>query len=145
MVIANGRLAVGDVPGLKSVPMATGMPRSMNVRAGAPWSFMRNQVVTGRTVATTGAAVRRCLGEGGDPGLGRRRQVVGGERADLGGQLGAAGRRELVGVQPGRHAQARRRLEDPARLIGVEDAGLAEHVAEERPPVGGDARAAGPR
>ena len=34
-VIARGRLAVGDVPGLKSVPIATGTPRSMNVRAGA--------------------------------------------------------------------------------------------------------------
>src|SRR6476660_5457424 len=53
-VIARGRLAVGEVPGLKSVPSATGTPRSMNVRAGAPWSFMRNQVVAGRTVATTG-------------------------------------------------------------------------------------------
>ena len=52
-VMASGRLAVGDVPGLKSVPMATGMPRSMKVRAGAPWSFIRNQVVAGSTVATT--------------------------------------------------------------------------------------------
>ena len=53
-VIASGRLAVGDVPGLKSVPIATGMPRSMNVRAGAWWSFIRNQVVAGSSVATTG-------------------------------------------------------------------------------------------
>ena len=53
-VIASGRLAVGDVPGLKSVPIATGTPRSMKARAGAWWSFIRNQVVTGRSVATTG-------------------------------------------------------------------------------------------
>ena len=53
IVIASGRLAVGEVPGLKSVPSATGTPRSMNVRAGAPWSFIRNQVVAGRRVATT--------------------------------------------------------------------------------------------
>ena len=43
---------MGDVPGLKSVPIATGTPASMNARAGAWWSFMRNQVVTGRRVAT---------------------------------------------------------------------------------------------
>ena len=52
--MASGRLAVGDVPGLKSVPIATGMPRSMIVRAGAWWSFMRNHVVAGSSVATTG-------------------------------------------------------------------------------------------
>ena len=34
-VMTSGRLGVGDVPGLKSVPSATGTPRSMSVRAGA--------------------------------------------------------------------------------------------------------------
>src|SRR6476620_5680782 len=53
--IASGRLGVGEVPGLKSVPIATGTPASMNARAGAWWSFMRNQVVTGSSVATTGS------------------------------------------------------------------------------------------
>ena len=33
--IASGRLAVGEVPGLKSVPIATGTPASMKARAGA--------------------------------------------------------------------------------------------------------------
>ena len=55
--IASGRLAVGDVPGLKSVPMATGTPASTNRRAGAWWSLRRYQVVTGSRVATTGSSV----------------------------------------------------------------------------------------
>ena len=90
---------MGEVPGLKSVPIATGTPRSMNVRAGAWWSFIRNHVVTGSRVATTGASVGGGRGQGVDPGLGRRREVVGRGRAELGGQLRAAGRGELVGVE----------------------------------------------
>jgi hypothetical protein len=53
-VITSGRLVVGEVPGLKSVARAIGMPRSINVRAGANVSCIRNQVVAGRSVATTG-------------------------------------------------------------------------------------------
>jgi hypothetical protein len=53
--MASVRFGVGDVPGLKSVPIATGTPASMKARAGAWWSFMRNQVVTGSSVATTGS------------------------------------------------------------------------------------------
>ena len=33
--MTSGRLAVGDVPGLKSVASATGTPASMSRRAGA--------------------------------------------------------------------------------------------------------------
>ena len=33
--MTSGRLAVGEVPGLKSVARAIGTPRSMSVRAGA--------------------------------------------------------------------------------------------------------------
>ena len=53
-VMTSGRLALGDVPGLKSVASATGTPRSMSSRAGANSSCMRNHVVAGRSVATTG-------------------------------------------------------------------------------------------
>ena len=103
-VIASGRLAVGEVPGLKSVPIATGTPRSMNVRAGAWWSFIRNQVVAGSSVATTGApSARPARGQRLDPGVGRRREMVGGGRPELRGELGAARRGELVGVEPDAH------------------------------------------
>ena len=54
MVMTRGRLGVGEVPGLKSVPSATGTPASMNRRAGAASPVMRNQVVAGSSVATTG-------------------------------------------------------------------------------------------
>ena len=45
--------------------------------AGAPWSFIRNQVVAGRTVATTGRSSRGGRGQRIDPRLGRRREMVG--------------------------------------------------------------------
>ncbi len=53
-VMTSGRFGVGEVPGLKSVPRATGTPASMNRRAGAASSAMRNQVVAGSSVATVG-------------------------------------------------------------------------------------------
>ena len=52
-VIASGRLAVGDVPGLKSVPSATGMPRSMSVGPG------RRARASGTTSSRAGASRRR--------------------------------------------------------------------------------------
>ena len=137
-VIASGRLAVGDVPGLKSVPRATGMPRSMNVRAGAPWSFIRNQVVAGRTVATTGPVIGGRRASASIPASDGVARWSAGRCAELGRQLRATRRRELVGVEPERHPEAGRGLEDPPRLVRAEHAVLAEDVAEPGPAVGGD-------
>ena len=53
-VMTSGRFGVGEVPGLKSVPRATGTPASMNRLAGAASSAIRNQVVAGSSVATVG-------------------------------------------------------------------------------------------
>ena len=133
--MAIGRLAVGDVPGLKSVPIATGMPRSMNVRAGAPWSFMRNQVVAGRTVATTGSILGGGQRERIDPGLGWRREVVRRRGPELGRQLGPARRGQLIGMEPGQQPVAGGRLQDPPGLVRVEHPALAEDVAEPCPAV----------
>ena len=118
----------------------------MNVRAGAPWSFMRNQVVAGRTVATTGrgpsgeaaaaAAAPASASIPASDGVARWSAEV---RPELRRQLGAARWRELVGVQPELHPEPRGRLEDPPRLVGAEHAALAEDVAEAGPAVGGHA------
>ena len=141
-VITSGRLAVGDVPGLKSVPSATGTPRSMNVRAGASWSFIRNQVVAGRSgrddrpVRAAAAAASASM-----PASRRRREVVGRGRPELGRELRAARRRQLVGVQPRapcRSAAAASRIRRD--WSAVKTPVLAEDVAEPRPAVRGDPR-----
>ena len=90
----------------------------MNVRAGAPWSFIRNQVVAGRTRRDD----RRDPSGGGrgeriDPGLGWRREVVRRRGPELGRQLGAARRGQLVGVEPEPQPVAGGRLQDPPRLV----------------------------
>ena len=116
--MASARFGAGEVPGLKSVPIATGTPASTKARAGAWWSFIRNQVVIGSRVATTGVAR---LGRGGHrarcPAFGRRGKVVGRCGLQLRGELRAAGRRQLVGVQARLHAERARGLEDPPRLV----------------------------
>ena len=88
------------------MPIATGHAASMNVRAGAWWSFIRNQVVAGSSVATTGRSVRRGRGQGLDAGVGRRREVVRRRGPELGRQLRTARRGELVGMQARRHPVA---------------------------------------
>ena len=138
--MTSGRLGVGDVPGLKSVASATGTPRSMNVRAGAMSSCMRNQVVAGRRTATTGRPACAAAASASMPGLRRRGEVVRRERADLRGELRAAARCQLVGVQPRPEPEPRGGLEDPSRLLRAEDAALAEDVGEARPALRDDAR-----
>ncbi len=110
----------------------------MNARAGAWWSFMRNQVVIGQQRRDDGVTRLGRGGHRGDPRLRRRGEVVGRGGAELGGQLRAAGRCQLVGVQPRLQPERRGGLEDAPRLVGGEDAGLAEDVGEARPAVGGD-------
>ena len=66
--------------------------------------------------------------------------MVGRGGTQLRGKLRAAGRRQFVGVQPRRHAECGRGLEDAPRLVGAEDAVLAEHIAEAGATVGRDAR-----
>ena len=68
--------------------------------------------------------------EGGDPLARWRGQVVGGDGADLGRQLGAARRDELVGMEARRQPVTEARLEHPTRLLDAEHAALAEDVAE---------------
>ena len=84
-------------------------------------------------------ALGRGRGERVDAGLRRRREVVRRRGPELGRQLRAARRGQLVGVEPRRQPVAGGRLEDPPRLVRAEHAVLAEDVAEPRPAVGGDA------
>ena len=139
-VIASGRLAVGDVPGLKSVPMATGTPASMKARAGAWWSFIRNQVVTGRRVATTArsssAAAAMAAIPAGDGVARWSADAAPSSAASSAPPDGASSSAWRRGCEP----SAGGRLEDPARLVGGEDTGLAEDVGEAGPAVGGDPR-----
>ena len=59
-------------------------------------------------------------------------QVVGGERPELGGQLGAARVHELVGVEPRREAVADAGLEHPARLLGGEKTPCSQKTSQKR-------------
>ena len=138
--MASGRLGVGDVPGLKSVPMATGTPASTNARAGAWWSFMRNQVVTGSSVATTGVPASAAAAIAAIPAVGRRGQMVGRSRPQLGRELRATRRCQLIGMEPRHQPERCGRLEDAPRLVRREDTGLAEDVGEPRAAVGRDTR-----
>ena len=127
-------------PGLKSVPIATGTPRSMNVRAGAWWSFMRNQVVAGRSVATTGSALGRGRGQGVDAGLatasrdGRPRRPRSRPRAPRRPRAPAR-RRGAAARSPKPAAASRIRRDWSALNTPV----LAEDVAEAGAALGGDA------
>src|SRR4029077_9180355 len=85
-------------------------------------------------------AVGGGAGQGVDALGGWRREVVGRERADLRGELRAAAREDLVGVQARGEAERRGRLEDPARLLGAERAHLAEDIGEPSAALGRDAR-----
>ena len=134
-VIASGRLGVGDVPGLKSVPSATGTPRSMNVRAGARLVLHQEPGRAGRSVATTGSA----------RGRGRRRarrspRPTGVARwsADSGAQLRGQLRAAATGRARRRAARTPARRPRPPRGSAAiwsarEHALLAEHVARSAP------------
>ena len=73
--------------------------------------------MAGSSVATVGRGPSAAAGERGDPLVGRRVEVVRGERAQLRGELGAAGRGQLVGVEADRQPVARRGLEDAPALV----------------------------
>src|SRR6185503_4163614 len=62
--------------------------------------------------------------------LGDRRQMIRRRGAKLGGQLGASGRLQLVGVQLETESAATGCIEDAARLVESEHSGLAKHVGE---------------
>ena len=103
---------VGDVPGIEvRADARPGRPRSMNVRAGRV-VVLHQEPGRGRAGASRRPAgpVGGGRGQGVDAGVRRSREVVGRRRPELGGQLGAAGRRELVGVEARRQAVCGRRL-----------------------------------
>ena len=140
MVITSGRFGVGDVPGLKSVPSATGTPASMNRRAGRVL-VLHEEPGRGRQQGRDdGRSLTAAARHRGHALVAGRVEVVRGQRAELGRQLRATGRGELVGVEPTAMPIAGGRLEDPPTLVGCEHALLAEHVARRRPALGGDAR-----
>ena len=72
------------------------------------------------------------LRHGGDALRGADDEVLGGDSAHRLRELGAADGIDLVGVNLGDKAIALARLQDCLGLLGGEDAGLAEHVAEFR-------------
>ena len=102
---------------------------------------MRNQVVAGSSVATTGWSVVAAAASASIPAADGAARWSAEAAPSSRGQLRAAGRRQLVGVQARRQAVRGRRLEDPPRLVRVEDALLAEDVAEPGPALGRDAAA----
>jgi hypothetical protein len=94
---------------------------------------MRNQVVAGRTTATTGwpaAAAAR---------VGRNGEVVGREGAELGRELRATAGCQLVSVESRGEPEPRRLLEHAPGLRRAEHAALAEHVREPGPALRHDA------
>ena len=93
-----GSDSVQQVPGFESEATATGTPASISARAGARRERI-HQAVPGRITATVPAA-----GERRDLRLADEEEVVGGGRAELGGEQRAARARELVGVDPQAHA-----------------------------------------
>ena len=138
--IASGRFAVGDVPGIEVRPDGdrhAGIdepPRRGVVVLHQEPGRDRQERGDDRLVGLGGR------GQRGDARVGWRGQVVRRRGAELGGQLRAAGRGELVGMQPREQPEPGGGLEDAPRLVGAEDAGLAEDVGEARPAVGRDAR-----
>ena len=112
----------------------------MNVRAGAATDFIRNQVVAGRTTATTGRPDDAAAARASIPALDGVARWSADSALDLGGQLRALGWGELVGVEPGSHPVGLGREQDPPALVGAEHATLAEHIGEAGPALGGDPR-----
>ena len=139
-VMTKGRLAVGDVPGLKSVASATGMPRSMKRRGGSDLVVHQEERRRRQQDGDDRAARAGRGGERIDARRRRRGEMVGGQGADLRRQLRAAARRQLVGMEARLEPEAGGRLEDPACLVRAEDAALAEDVGEARPALRRDAR-----
>ena len=125
----SGKFGVGDVPGLKSVARATAAPRVDERRAGACVVLAEEQH------ASRAAAWRRCRtsASAAMPSSVIAAEVVGGRGAQLGRQLGAARRAQLVGVQLEPEARVRAAARGSARVSStVYDARLAEHVGETR-------------
>ena len=114
----------------------------MNRRAGAKWCLPRNQLVAGSSVATTGVPASAARASAAIPSSDGAAEVIGGEdsRESSSGQLGAARRGQLVGVEAEGQAVVRGGAQDAAALVGGEDAVLAEDVAEAGDPLAGHGR-----
>ena len=138
--MTSGRLVTGEVPGLKSVASATGTPTSISSRAGSRSARPRNQGTVGSRTATTGRPAAAASARAAMPAAGRRPEMVRRERAELRGQLRPARRRQLIGVEADGKAEGACGEEDPPRLVGREDALLAEDVARARDALRGDGR-----
>ena len=139
-VIASGRLGVGDVPGLKSVPSATGTPRvdeRPRRRVRGPSSGTRSSPAgASRRPARPSAAAAASASIPASDGVARwSADAAPSSAASSAPPDGASSSACSRGRQP----VAGRGLEDPPRLVGAEHAALAEHVAEAGPAVGGDA------
>ena len=108
---------------------------------GAWWSFMRNQVVAGRSVATTGRPdSRRPRPAASIPASDGVARWSADERPDLGGELRAAA--TVPARRRGVAAASRRpppRSGSRRHWSAREDAVLAEDVGEAGPALGGDA------
>ena len=140
-VITSGRLAVGDVPGLKSVPSATGIPRSMNVRAGAPRRLhqepgRRGQERSRRPAGRSAAAAASASIPAGDGAARWSADSAPSSAASSAPPDGASSSAWSRGASRAPRAASRIRRAWSAR----EDAPLAEDVAEAGPPLGRDAR-----
>ena len=126
---ASWALGAGEVPGLKSVPMATGTPRV-------------DQCAGGRVmlVGQVEARQRQQRRDSGAAACGRPRQRLDsiassprrGDRPRVRRAPPPAPhhpRMDLVGVESDGQAKFLRRLQQPSRLARIEHAALAEHVA----------------
>ena len=116
-VIASGRLAVGDVPGLKSVPERD-RDAALDEGPGRGVVLLHQEPGRRRQERRDDRLIRgRGRGEGVDPGGRWRREVVGRRGPELGGEFRAARRDEFVGMEPRRQPVRRRGLQDPPGLV----------------------------
>ena len=111
MLSISGSDVDGEVPGLQSVAMAIGTPRARIAAIGGKLRLAQGVERAGQQHRNRpGTSHRR------DPRVARVFEMVGRERAEFGGERGAAGIRELVGVQLHRQPVRARGRENASRL-----------------------------